>query len=152
VPKTGNTELEGITLNVYLYVVKEGKPIGPREVTKGAHLSSPSVAYRHLQKLEELNLVQKNDYGEYIVKQKVNMRGFIWMGRHFVSKMFLYALVFFSSLLLEIGVLAWHWNVETYQPLVFFALLMTLSGAATGVFTVEGILQHRRINRSMQIE
>ena len=51
-----DTELEGITLSVYWYVVKEGKPVGPREVMKGAHLSSPSVAYRHLQKLEELNL------------------------------------------------------------------------------------------------
>ena len=56
--------LEGKTLNVYAYAVKEGKPVGPRDVMKGAHLSSPSVAYRHLQKLEDMNLLQKNEYGE----------------------------------------------------------------------------------------
>ena len=68
-----NEELEGITLNVYLHVVKKGKPVGPRDVMKGINLSSPSVAYRHLQKLEDLGYLQKNDYGEYIVKSKAQV-------------------------------------------------------------------------------
>ena len=38
-------ELEGNTLNVYAFVVKEGKPVGPREVMRGANLSSPSTAF-----------------------------------------------------------------------------------------------------------
>ncbi len=42
-------EPEGTTLNVYSYVVKRGKPVGPREVMRGANLSSPSVTYWHLQ-------------------------------------------------------------------------------------------------------
>jgi hypothetical protein len=29
-------ELEGITLNVYLQVIKAGKPVGPRDVMKAA--------------------------------------------------------------------------------------------------------------------
>ena len=33
-------EIEGNTLNVYAFVVKEGKPVGPREVMRGANLSS----------------------------------------------------------------------------------------------------------------
>jgi len=45
-------EPEGTTLNVYSYVVKKGKPVGPREVMRGTNLSSPSVAYWHLQKLK----------------------------------------------------------------------------------------------------
>ncbi len=36
-------ELEGNTLNVYAFVVKEGKPVGPREVMRGANLSSPAL-------------------------------------------------------------------------------------------------------------
>ncbi len=27
-------ELDGITLNVYLHVIKKGKPVGPRDVTE----------------------------------------------------------------------------------------------------------------------
>ncbi len=66
-------EPEGTTLNVYSYVVKKGKPVGPREVMRGANLSSPSVAYWHLQKLENAGLLQKNGAGEYIVKEKTSI-------------------------------------------------------------------------------
>ena len=149
---TANTELEDITLSVYLYVVKEGKPVGPRDVTKGANLSSPSVAYRHLQKLEELDLLRKNEYGEYLVKQKINMRGFIWIGRVFVPKMLIYALVFLGILLLETVVLVWHWGVETYEFKVFFFLLVLITSAAMGLFAAEGLLQRRKLKRSFQSE
>jgi hypothetical protein len=145
---TPNTELEDITLSVYLYVVKERKPVGPRDVTKGANLSSPSVAYRHLQKLEEIGLLKKNEYGEYLVKQKANMRGFIWVGRVFVSKMLIYALIFLAILLLEVTVLVWHWEVETYEFKVFFLLLVLITSVAMGLFTAEGLLQRRRLMRS----
>jgi predicted transcriptional regulator len=66
-------EPEGTTLNVYSYVVKRGKPVGPREVMRGTNLSSPSVAYWHLQKLENSGLLQKNKAGEYIIKEKTNI-------------------------------------------------------------------------------
>ena len=45
-------ELAGNTLIVYAYVVGENRPVGTRDVMRGANLSSPSVAHRHLQKLE----------------------------------------------------------------------------------------------------
>jgi hypothetical protein len=142
------SELEDITLSVYMYVVKEGKPVGPRDVTKGANLSSPSVAYRHLQKLEELDLIKKNEYGEYLVKQKVNMRGFIWVSRFFVSKMMIYSLVFLGILLAEVIVLVWHWEVETYEFKVFFLLLVLITSIALGLFAIEGLLQRRRLMQS----
>ena len=59
-PKNADDEeLEGITLDVYLHVVKKGKPVGPRDVMKAVNLSSPSVAYRHLQKLETTGTCKK---------------------------------------------------------------------------------------------
>ncbi len=54
-------------------MVKEGKPVGPREVVRGANLSSPSTAYRQLQKLESFGLLQKNVYGSYVVKEKASV-------------------------------------------------------------------------------
>ena len=39
-PNGVNAELEGTTFNVYSYVLKESKPVGPREVMRGANLSS----------------------------------------------------------------------------------------------------------------
>ena len=38
-------ELRGKTLKVYLYVLKQGKPVGVREVQRELGFSSPSVAY-----------------------------------------------------------------------------------------------------------
>ena len=97
-----NEELEGITLNVYLYAAKKGKPVGPRDVMKGANLSSPSVAYRHLQKLEDSGYLQKNEYGEYTVKTKAHIEGFVWLGKRLVPKMWLYSLVFLGILIVEL--------------------------------------------------
>ena len=139
-----NEELEGITLNVYLHVVKKGKPVGPRDVMKGANLSSPSVAYRHLQKLEDLGYLQKNDYGEYIVKSKAQVRGYVWLGRLLVPKMLVYSLLFLVILIVELFMLFIHFSAETDEFKVFFLLLTLITGLALGVFTVEGLLQNRR--------
>jgi hypothetical protein len=152
VPNANNEELEGITLSVYLYVVKKGKPVGPRDAMKGAHLSSPSVAYRHLQRLEDMGYLQKNKYGEYVTKDKAHVRGYIWIGRRMMPKMLVYSLIFMSILIVELVVLAMHYSVEGYSFKVFFLLLTLITGFAMGVFIVEGLLQHRRTKLSIQTE
>ncbi len=139
-----NQELQGLTLNVYLYAVKKGKPVGPRDVMKGTNLSSPSVAYRHLQKLEDLGYLQKNEFGEYKVNNKGKVRGYVWLGQRLLPKLWLYSLVFTVILAVEIFVLILHFRVETYEFKVFFLLLILITGLALAVFTLEGFLQNRR--------
>jgi len=148
VTNPNNEELEGITLSVYLYVVKKGKPVGPRDVMKGAHLSSPSVAYRHLQKLEDLGYLQKDKYGEYVTKDKASVRGYIWIGWRMIPKMLFYSLIFMSILIVELIVLALHYPVENYEFKVFFLLLTLITASAMGVFAVEALLHHRRTKLS----
>jgi hypothetical protein len=139
-----NGDLEGITLNVYLYAVKKGKPVGPRDVMKSVGLSSPSVAYRHLQKLDDAGYLQKNEYGEYTVKRKAHIGGYAWLGSRLWSKMWLYALVFLSILIVELFVLIIHFPVETIEFKVFFLLLTLITGLALTVFVLEGYTQNRR--------
>jgi hypothetical protein len=141
---TADQELEGITLNVYLYVAKKGKPVGPRDVMKGANLSSPSVAYRHLQKLEDAGYLAKNEYGEYTVKKKAPLKGSVWVGRSVFPKMWIYSLIFFGILVVELAILFIHFGVETEEFKVFFLLLTLITGLAMAVFAVEGFLQSRR--------
>ena len=143
-------ELEGITLSVYLYVVRKGKPVGPRDVVKGASLSSPSVAYRHLQKLEDLGYLQKNNYGEYVAKDKAHVRGYMWIGRRLVPKMLTYALVFLSILIVELVIFALHYSVENYEFKIFFLLLILVTVFAMAVFTVEALLHRRRAKMSQR--
>jgi hypothetical protein len=137
-------DLEGITLNVYLHAVKKGKPVGPRDVMKGVNLSSPSVAYRHLQKLEDMGYLQKNEYGEYTVKKKAHIGGHVWLGRRLLPKMWIYSLIFLAILIVEVFILIVHFPVETLEFKVFFLLLTLITGLALAVFTVEGYLQNRR--------
>jgi hypothetical protein len=149
VPGTKQEELEGLTLSVYLYVVKKGKPVGPRDVVKGAHLSSPSVAYRHLQKLEDMGFLAKDAYGEYVLKDKARVRGYVWVGRRMIPKMLVYSLIFLGVLIAELVVLALHYSVENYSFKIFFLLLALVTGAAMAVFVAEGLLQRRRLRQSI---
>lgn len=141
-------QLEGITLSVYLYVVKRGRPVGPRDVMKGVKLSSPSVAYRHLQKLEDSGYLAKNEYGEYTVMRKANIRGYVWLGSLLLPKMWLYALVFLAILVAELAIFLVHFAIETYEFKVFFSLLTAITGLAFAVFMVEGALQIRRVGKA----
>ncbi len=151
-PKVKSEELDGITLNVYLYIAKKRKPVGPRDAVAGAHLSSPSVAYRHLQKLEDLGLVRKNEYGEYVVKEKASIGGYTWIGGHIFPKMLIYSLFFLGILIVELFVLAVHFTVETEKFKIFFLLLISITGLATAVFIIEGLMQRRRTRLSVQSE
>lgn len=92
-----NDELEGNTLTVYAYVVHAAKPVGTRDVTRGANLSSTSVASRHLQKLEEMGLIEKNEYGDYILKEKTNINGHVWVGRNLVPRLMFYSFFFLGA-------------------------------------------------------
>ena len=137
-------ELEGNTLNVYAYAVKEGRPVGPRDVMRGANLSSPSVAYRQLQKLENLGLMEKNPYGEYVVKERTSISGHLWIGRNLVPRLVFYASFFMGILGAEIAIIAVQvfffgqsLNVEILYLIVITALAMSL-------FLGEGILLRRK--------
>jgi hypothetical protein len=147
VSASGSSGLRGVTLKVYLYVVKKNGPVGPREVMRGAHLSSPSVAYRHLQKLETMGLLTKNEYNNYIVKEKVPVRGYVWLGRTLVPNPLVYSSIFLCILLIEFVVLAIHFPVETQEFKIFFLLLTSITAAAMVLFVIEG----RRMRRKTRI-
>jgi len=132
-------ELEGTTLKVYLYVFQEGKPVGPRDVMRGAILSSPSVAYRHLQKLETLGLLQRNTYGEYVVKEKASIKGHLWIGRNLVPRLLFYSFFFIGILSAEIAIVMIRSFVnEPLQTEFIFLIFITI--VATGLFLSKGII------------
>jgi DNA-binding transcriptional ArsR family regulator len=100
-----NDELEGNTLSVYAYIVHAEKPVGTRDVTRGADLSSPSVAHRHLQKLEATGLIEKNQYGDYILKQKANINGHVWVGKNLVPRLMFYSFFFMGAFAAEVSII-----------------------------------------------
>jgi hypothetical protein len=132
-------ELEGTTFVVYHYAIKKAKPIDTRDVVRDLGLSSSSVAYRHLQKLEGLELLEKNAYGEYFVKEKTSIRAHVWIGRNFVPRLLLYFLFFLGLLVVEVlaVVIRFSWTKTLETNLIY---LTVITGLAMVLFLVEGII------------
>jgi len=137
-------EIEGTTLNVYAFVVKEGKPVGPREVMRGANLSSPSTAYRQLQKLESFGLIQKNVYGSYVVKEKTSISGHLWIGRNLVPRLICYSLFFFGVLSVEVAILLVQFFFQGRIPSLAVMYLVPITAMSAGLFLAEGLALYRK--------
>ena len=111
--------------------------MGPRELMRGANLSSPSVAYRNLQKLIELDLVLKDAYGNYVAKEKVGLKGHMWIGRALVPRFVVFGLVFLGILITEVAILLPHLLLGASVEGSFWLLtIITIVSAA--IFLVEG--------------
>lgn len=136
--------LEGKTLSVYSYMVKEGKPVGPREVMRATNLSSPSVAYWHLQKLEGFGLLEKNPYGEYIVKEKVSVSGHLWIGNNLVPRLVCYSLFFLGIVIVEFLMIASQYFVEAKPPRIELIYLVASNIVAMALFLGEGLLIRKK--------
>jgi hypothetical protein len=139
-----NEELEGNTLNVYAYVVHKGKPVGTRDVTRGANLSSPSVAHRHLQKLEDLGLLERNQYGDYMLKEKTSVSGYVWVGRNLVPRLLFYSFFFMGAFASEVIMLVFGFFLFGIVPDISFIYLTVMTAIAMVIFLFEGTSLNRK--------
>jgi hypothetical protein len=139
VTKTEGSEdqLNATAFYTYVYIVKAGKPVGPREVMRGADLTSPSVAYRNLQKLMDLGLVIKDEYGNYVVKEKVGLKGHVWLGKIIVPRFVVFGLVFLGVLISEVAILVPHLLLGASVEGSFW-LLTAITIVAAAIFLIEG--------------
>lgn len=140
-----NETLEGNTLAVYAFIVHADKPVGTREVTRGADLSSPSVAHRHLQKLEGMGLIEKNSYGNYILKEKTSINGHVWVGKNLVPRLMFYSFFFMGAFAAELSILLLSLIVKGLVIQVSFYFLTALTAAAMTLFFVEGLALFRKL-------
>jgi hypothetical protein len=138
-------ELEGNTLNVYAYVVHEGRPVGTRDVTRGANLSSPSVAHRHLQKLESLGLLERNQYGDYMLKEKTSVSGYVWVGRNLVPRLLFYSFFFMGAFASEVAILVFGFFFFGLVLDISFIYLTIMTAIAMALFLFEGTSLNRKV-------
>jgi hypothetical protein len=139
-------ELEGTTLKVYVHLIGEGKPLGPREVMRDLNLSSSSVAYRHLQKLENIGLIQKDSYGQYTVKEKINIKGHLWVGRNLVPRLIFYSFFFLGILSAEIAIITVR-LLNAEMPQMDFLFLTFTTTMAMVMFLLEGMRLLLKVKR-----
>jgi DNA-binding MarR family transcriptional regulator len=112
--------LKGTSLEVYRYLLKNGKSTGVREVQRALNLSTPSLAAYHLAKLEEAGLIKKENGNYNIVK--VVLEDYIKISRFLIPRYLCYAIFAVLLLITELTVL----RPPTITSFYFFATVGTL--------------------------
>jgi len=128
------SELKGNTLRVYWHLLKTSSGVvGVRETQRSLGFSSPALALYHLEKLEELGLVQKvrNDY--HLVKT-VNigvLKQFTKIGTLLLPRYTLYATMFTTLLI---------FYVSQFREVNFYSVFALIFGIlATGILWYESV-------------
>ena len=92
-------ELRGKTLKVYAHLLRVDSS-GVREIQRDLGFSSPSIALHHLEKLERLGVVGKDNVGRYFIARKVDvgiLSAFASIGRLTLPRLGFYA-AFFTTI------------------------------------------------------
>jgi DNA-binding transcriptional ArsR family regulator len=131
------SKLRGKTLLVYWYLLRSPKSsFGAREVQRALGFSSPSLAMHHLNKLQELGLVKKNDFGEYMLVHEIKigtLKFFTRIGRYLVPRFLFYSIFFSTMLLTYLFLYGFSFND------VHNILAITFGGIASIIFWFETV-------------
>lgn len=95
------SELKGKTLLVYMHILKNpSEKVGVREVQRKLGFSSPSVSSYHLNKLQELGLVE-NIHGDYMLVRDIKvgvLKQFVTFGGVMLPRYLFYAVLMTTML------------------------------------------------------
>ena len=103
-------------------------PVGVRETQRSLTLSSASVALYHLEKLREIGVAEKDEMGQYSLREKVqvgSLKMFLRVGHVILPRYLFYAVLLTTALGVYIG-------LETVygENLQASAVVFGLAGAA----------------------
>lgn len=117
------SELKGKTLLVYWYLVQQpSHTVGVREVQRALNFSSPSIAVHHLEKLQDLGLVEKRGTGEYVLEEEVKvgiLRFFTHMGRFLVPRYLFYSVLFSTMLIAYLTLCICSQLIPSFYAVIF---------------------------------
>ena len=131
--------LKGITLEAYKYVLRNSKPTRIRELQNSLSLSSPRLAFYHLNKLEEVGLVKKTPEG--YVADRVVLHDQVRLRRLLVPRDFFYALFFATMLMFQLTI----FRPDPIPKYYVFALVGISVALALSVYEAARILKRDTI-------
>jgi predicted DNA-binding transcriptional regulator len=122
------SELKGNTLLVYLCLVRNPAPTGVREVQRKLDFSSPNLAAYHLEKLENLGLIQKTSEGYVLTKEiKIGILSQVVKFGSLILPRYIFYTVLFSTLLACYLAFAWLTDSIEFNIHSGFAILLGLT-------------------------
>jgi len=84
-------------------------------------------------------LLEKNEKGRYVIKEKAKISGYLWVGRTLVPRLMFYSLFFTGLLGTEIVSIAIRYFVYGMFPDMLFLYLTLVTAIAMALFLIEGI-------------
>lgn len=136
---SGNQEVRGNTLKVYMYLLRHG-PSELRDVQRGVGLSSASLASYHLGKLLEGGFVVQDEQGRYSAVREASYRvldGYSRVGPAIVPQLFFFALLF--------TILAAFFSFEALNAQGFTMYLVAVCAVMVLVFWYETLRLWRKL-------
>jgi predicted DNA-binding transcriptional regulator len=122
------SSLKGKTLRVYWYMIQQQThTVGVREVQRALGFSSPSIAVHHLEKLQDLGLIQKKDTGDYVLEQEVKvgiLRFFSRLGRFLVPRYLFYSVLFSTMLFTYLALCILGQTTPSFYAIVFGSIAL----------------------------
>ena len=136
---SGNQEIRGNTLKVYLYLLRHGSS-ELRDVQHGVGLSSASLGSYHLGKLLEAGFVTQDEHGRYSAVKEASdkiLDGYSRMGPAIVPQLFFFALLF--------TILVAFFSFESLNLPSFTPYLVAVGFAMVLVFWYETVRLWRKL-------
>jgi len=111
------SSLTGIALRVFVYAVKKGKNIGVRETQRDLGLKTASHAQYHLQRLEQIKLLERNENNRYNLPEEYESLRSLKIG--ILTEIY----VFKGWIIPSLGLFAGFLGASLIISLLFFFLL-----------------------------
>ncbi|MCH4815415.1 MAG: winged helix-turn-helix domain-containing protein [Saccharolobus sp.] len=114
-------ELTGTARKIYIYLLRQKRPVGIRKIQKDLNLSSPSIVSYHIKKLIEDGLVKEVDEG-YIVT-KVILEDYVRFRSAIVPRSIFLTSFLVSSLVILIYLIISHpFSADIFSLVVVFII------------------------------
>lgn len=121
-PGSNRRRISGTTWEVYLYILTSERPQGVREIWRGLNLSSPSLAQYHVNKLQDLGLIEPTSEGKYQANEgeRVDvLRNFVLLRGRLVPRLVLYGAFLLGLFIAYILFWPFRWD---FRDLVVLAV------------------------------
>ena len=82
-------------------------------------------------------MVVKDEYGNYVVKEKTGLKGYVWVGKTLIPRFAVFGFIFVGVLIAEIVILVPHLLLSASVEGSFW-LLTIVTIVAAAIFLIEG--------------
>jgi hypothetical protein len=92
-----------------------------------------------------MGLLEKNEFGDYILKEKAGVSGHVWVGNNLVPRLMFYSFFFVGAFGAEITIILLSIFVPWLTIETSFLFLTGMTAVAMTLFFIEGALLRRNV-------